>query len=230
MSAIDKPAHFIGYWGQTDLTKTLSILVPDYRIRSGKLSEWAIASASLLTADSVTLNACGRFQPTDFPGDAWAVVESGLLRLGRDPFGRVPLYWMRSQGTIWFSTQIQLLLPLIDVPEVSPIALHSYACFSYVPTPLSPIEQIASVAAGTEIVWQLADVNSPPKVRSLHCGRHSRRRLTARWIEHRSKLKELRDCNLLGPSSHIVDRHPAIPERGATPAIRHFGRKKGVFR
>jgi len=70
MGAIDKPAHFIGYWGQTDLTKTLSRLVPDYRIRQGKLSEWAIASASILTTDTVTLNACGRFQPTDFLGDA----------------------------------------------------------------------------------------------------------------------------------------------------------------
>ena len=167
MGPIAKPAHFIGYWGQADLTKTLSILVPDYCIRSGKLSEWAIASASLLKADTVTLNACGRFQPTDFPGDAWAQVESGKLRLGRDPFGRVPLYWMRSQGTIWFSTQMQLLLPLIDVPEVSPIALHSYACFSYVPTPLSSIEQIASVAAGTEIVWEIADINCQPKAISL---------------------------------------------------------------
>lgn len=167
MGAIAKPAHFIGYWGQTDLTKTLSILVPNYNIRSGKLSEWAIASASILKDDTVTLNACGRFQPTDFPGDAWAVVESGQLRLGRDPFGRVPLYWMRSQGTIWFSTQMQLLLPLIDVPEVSSIALHSYACFSYVPTPLTAIEQIASVAAGTEIIWEIADVNSQPKAISL---------------------------------------------------------------
>jgi len=167
MGAIDKPAHFIGYWGQTDLTKTLSRLVPDYRIRQGKLSEWAIASASILTADTVTLNACGRFQPTDFLGDAWAAVSAGQLRLGRDPFGRVPLYWMRSQETIWFSTQMQLLLPLIDVPEVNPIALHSYACFSYVPTPLTAIEQIASVAAGTEMVWEIADVNSQPKVRSL---------------------------------------------------------------
>jgi len=167
MGAIDKPAHFIGYLGQTDLTKTLSRLVPDYRIRQGKLSEWAIASASILAADTVTLNACGRFQPTDLPGDAWAQVEAGQLRLGRDPFGRVPLYWMRSQETIWFSTQMQLLLPLIDVPEISPIALHSYACFSYVPTPLTAIEQIASVAAGTEIVWEIADVNSQPKVRSL---------------------------------------------------------------
>ncbi|WP_373535843.1 asparagine synthetase B [Microcoleus sp.] len=167
MGAIGKPAHFIGYWGQADLTKTLSRLVPNYSIRSGKLSEWAITSASILAADTVTLNACGRFQPTDFPGDAWAVVESGQLRLGRDPFGRVPLYWMRSQDTIWFSTQMQLLLPLIDSPEVSPIALHSYACFSYVPTPLTAIEQIASVAAGSEIVWEIADVKSQPKVRSL---------------------------------------------------------------
>ncbi|MEG3842953.1 asparagine synthetase B family protein [Microcoleus sp. herbarium14] len=167
MGAIAKPAHFIGYWGQADLTKTLSRLVPDYSIRSGKLSEWAIASASILKADTVTLNACGRFQPTDFPGDAWAQVEFGQLRLGRDPFGRVPLYWMRSQDTIWFSTQVQLLLPLIDVPEVNPIALHSYACFSYVPTPLTPIEQIVSVAAGTEIVWEIADINDRPKVRSL---------------------------------------------------------------
>ena len=167
MGAIAKPAHFIGYWGQADRTKTLSRLVPDYNIRSGKLSEWAIASASILTADTVTLNACGRFQPTDFPGDAWAVVETGQLRLGRDPFGRVPLYWMQLAETIWFSTQMQLLLPLIDSPEISPIALHSYACFSYVPTPLSAIEQIASVAAGTEIIWQIADVNNLPKVKSL---------------------------------------------------------------
>lgn len=167
MGTIGKPAHFIGYCGQTDLTKTLSRLAPDYCIRSGKLSEWAIASASILTSDTVTLNACGRFQPTDFPGDAWAHVESGQLRLGRDPFGRVPLYWMRSQDTIWFSTQMQLLLPLIDVPEVSPIALHSYACFSYVPTPLTPIEQIASVAAGTEIIWEIVEINDLPKVKLL---------------------------------------------------------------
>lgn len=167
MGAIGKPSHFIGYWGETDLTKTLSRLVPDYCIRQGKLSEWAIASESVLAGDTVTLNACGRFGPTDLPSDAWAQVEAGQLRLGRDPFGRVPLYWMRSQETIWFSTQMQLLLPLIDSPQVSPIALHSYACFSYVPTPLTAIEQIASVAAGTEMIWEIPDAKAVPKVQSL---------------------------------------------------------------
>jgi len=168
MGAIAKPSHFIGYWGRTDRTKTLSRLVPDYCIRSGKLSEWAIASASLLTADTVTLNACGRFQPTDLPGDAWAAAETTQLRLGRDPFGRVPLYWMQLGETIWFSTSLQLLLPLIASPQISPIALHSYACFSYVPTPLTPIDQIASVAAGSEMIWQVTDVNDLPlpKVRA----------------------------------------------------------------
>lgn len=170
MGAIGKPSHFIGYWGQTDLTKTLSRLVPDYCIRQGKLSEWAIASESVLTGDTVTLNACGRFGPTDLPSDAWAQVEAGQLRLGRDPFGRVPLYWMRSQETIWFSTQMQLLLPLIDSPQVSPIALHSYACFSYVPTPLTAIEQIASVAAGTEMIWEIPDAKAVPKVQPLQSG------------------------------------------------------------
>jgi len=169
MGAIDKPSHFIGYWGEGDRTKTLSRLVPDYFIRQGKLSEWAIASESVLAGDTVTLNACGRKQPTDLPGDAWAGVEAGQLRLGRDPFGRVPLYWMQLAETIWFSTQMQLLLPLIDSPQVSSITLHSYACFSYVPTPLTAIEQIASVAAGNEIIWQIADGDAMPlpKVQSL---------------------------------------------------------------
>ncbi len=167
MGAIGKPSHFIGYWGETDLTKTLSRLVPDYCIRQGKLSEWAIASESVLADDTVTLNACGRFGPTHLLSDAWAQVEAGQLRMGRAPFGRVPLYWMRSQETIWFSTQMQLLLPLIDSPQVSPIALHSYACFSYVPTPLTAIEQIASVAAGTEMIWEIPDAKAVPKVQSL---------------------------------------------------------------
>jgi asparagine synthase (glutamine-hydrolysing) len=178
---ISKPSHFLGYWGRGDSlgdsiaarTETLLSLAPHCCIRHGKLSEagaqleWAFASASVLKADRVTLNACGRQQPTELPGDAWATVVAGQLRLGRDPFGRVPLYWMQSEATIWFATNLQLLLPLIASPQINPIALHSYACFSYVPTPSTPVEQIASVAAGTEIVWETADINPQPKVRSL---------------------------------------------------------------
>lgn len=185
--APDRPAPFIGYWGQSDCwgsdrIETLRCLVPDFCIREGRQSEtdapveWAIASASLPAADRMTLNACGRSTNwADWPGDAWVSVNEKhvgerpvgerQLRLGRDPFGRVPLYWLQSKKTIWFSTRLQLLLPLIDSPQVSPTALHSYACFSYVPTPLTPVMSIQSVSAGTEMIWQSAE--AVPQVRSL---------------------------------------------------------------
>ncbi|MEG4216420.1 asparagine synthetase B family protein [Microcoleus sp. Pol14C6] len=218
MGAIDKPSHFIGYWGEDDSlrdsfaarTKTLSRLAPDYCIRQGKLSEWAIASASVLTADTVTLNACGRFQTTaDLRGDAWAAVEAKQLRLGRDPFGRVPLYWMQLGETIWFSTRMQLLLPLIASPQISPIALHSYACFSYVPAPLTPIEQIASVAAGSEMVWEIADVNNLPKVRAakLSCMES----LQSAWQEAPQLLRREDEAiaQLQGLLQQAIDRQVA---------------------
>ncbi|MBI4782894.1 MAG: asparagine synthase [Oscillatoriophycideae cyanobacterium NC_groundwater_1537_Pr4_S-0.65um_50_18] len=168
-----KPSQFLGYWGWGNHTETLRSLVPDYLIRQGESGSsiaWAIASATELTADRVTLNACGRSQLTDSAGDAWACVETQGLRLGRDPFGRVPLYWMQLGETIWFATRLQLLRPLIATPHINPIALHGLACFSYVPTPLTPIEQVAAVAAGSEIAWSMADAQtlSPPQTRSLN--------------------------------------------------------------
>ncbi|MEG3933085.1 MULTISPECIES: asparagine synthetase B family protein [unclassified Microcoleus] len=209
MGAIGKPSHFIGYWGEGDRTKTLSRLVPEYFIRQGKLSEWAIASESVLTADTVTLNACGRDRATDLPGDAWAAVEAKQLRLGRDPFGRVPLYWMQLGETIWFATRLQLLLPLMASPQISPIALHSYACFSYVPTPLTPIEQIASVAAGSEMIWEIADVNDLPKVRAAKLSR--RESLPSAWQEAPQLLRREDEAiaQLQGLLQQAIDRQVA---------------------
>jgi asparagine synthase (glutamine-hydrolysing) len=209
MGAIGKPSHFIGYWGLEDYTKTLSRLVPDYFIRQGKISEWAIASASILAADTVTLNACGRFGPTDFPADAWATVEAKQLRLGRDPFGRVPLYWMQLAETIWFSTRMQLLLPLIASPQISPIALHSYACFSYVPAPLTPIEQIASVAAGSEMIWEIADIKDRPKVHAAKLS--SRQSLQSAWQEAPQLLRREDEAiaQLQGLLQQAIDRQVA---------------------
>ncbi|MDB9511115.1 asparagine synthetase B family protein [Kamptonema animale CS-326] len=207
MGDLGKPSQFVGYWGRGDSlrdsfvsrTEMLRRLVPDYGIRESQLSEtdvqleWAIASTLVLNADQVTLNACGRKQPTDLPGDAWVAVEVRQLTLGRDPFGRVPLYWMQLGETIWFATRLQLLSPLIPSPQVSAIALHSYACFSYVPTPLTPIESIASVAAGTEMIWQVADGNamSLPTVRSLHSAWQEAPQLLRREDEAIAQLRVL---------------------------------------
>jgi asparagine synthase (glutamine-hydrolysing) len=88
--------------------------------------------------------------------DAWVVHDLDRLRLGREPFGHVPLYWTQIGQVIWFASRLSLLLPLVEAPQISVPAVYGYSCFSYVPTPLTPIDQIGSIAAGTEQIW-LAD-------------------------------------------------------------------------
>ena len=103
--------------------------------------------------------------------DAW-IAFGTRLRLGRDPFGRVPLYWLHDDfGTdafqskscttrkedcqlIWFSTQLQRLLPLLrHSPSIDLEAFYGYTGCSYVPTPHTPVEGIQAIPAATELMW-----------------------------------------------------------------------------
>jgi len=77
------------------------------------------------------------------------------LILERDPFGRVPLYWLHQGKTIWFASRLEFLLPLLQTPDISIPALYGYTCFSYVPTPLTAIAGIQAVPAGMRLGWQL---------------------------------------------------------------------------
>jgi asparagine synthase (glutamine-hydrolysing) len=110
--------------------------------------------------------------------DAWVKIGENRLILGREPFGRVPLYWMQHGKIIWFASRLQLLLPLIEKliekPQVSIPGFYGYNCFSYVPTPLTPVSEVFTIPAATELVWQYninSDINSdtlpPPKSESL---------------------------------------------------------------
>jgi len=98
--------------------------------------------------------------------DAWVkVVENKHLILGREPFGRVPLYWTKIGEIIWFASRLQLLLPVVKNPEISIPSLYGYSCFSYVPTPLTPINNIWSIPAGIEQTWSLSNeqkINATP--------------------------------------------------------------------
>jgi asparagine synthase (glutamine-hydrolysing) len=85
--------------------------------------------------------------------DCWAKLQGADLILGREPFGRTPLYWTEIDATIWFASHLQLLLPLISPPEIDLSGLYGYSCFSYVPTPLTPIQGIQAVPAGVELRW-----------------------------------------------------------------------------
>lgn len=106
-----------------------------------------------------TLSASGLH---DVP-DAWVKVQGKCLILGREPFGRVPLYWTQIGQVIWFASRLQLLLPVIETPQHSIPAVYGYSCFSYVPTPLTPVETSFAIPAGTELIWQQAEKTHNPQ-------------------------------------------------------------------
>jgi len=85
--------------------------------------------------------------------DASVMLGHDRLVLQREGFGRVPLYWRQHGEVIWFASRWQWLLPLCDRREISIPAAYGYACFSYVPTPLTPIADIANLPAGTQQAW-----------------------------------------------------------------------------
>ncbi|MGA7934875.1 MAG: asparagine synthetase B family protein [Kovacikia sp.] len=101
---------------------------------------------------------CHPLQSVSIPAaDAWVRVQDQRLILGREPFGRVPLYWTQTGQTVWFASRFSLLLSLAKAPQINIAAGYAYSCFSYVPTPLTPIAEIFSVPAGTEQIWVCDD-------------------------------------------------------------------------
>lgn len=93
-------------------------------------------------------------------GDAWVQLTATVLTLGREAFGRVGLYWLQADRVVWFASRLQWLLPLLEQPNVNLSALYGYSCFSYVPTPLTPIEQIWALPAGTQRTWCIGQMGN----------------------------------------------------------------------
>jgi asparagine synthase (glutamine-hydrolysing) len=144
----DSP-HFMGCWGDALAAPSgLPVGWPD----SKPLDQIGIAAAYGFT-DLAQADAWVRI-------DAQGTAGAPRLILGRDALGRVPLYWTQVDGLIWFSSRLQDLLPL-KAQTINLPALYGYSCFSYVPSPLTPVEGIFAVPAGTEQVWQTAD--TPPQ-------------------------------------------------------------------
>ena len=108
--------------------------------------------------------------------------EGVQLTLGRDPFGRQPLYWIRMGDLLWFASHLTHLLPLLEDPSINLPALQAYSCFSFVPTPLTPLEGIASVSPGTEMIWQItpeSDGLRPCSPRQLHDWREAEEEISS---------------------------------------------------
>jgi asparagine synthase (glutamine-hydrolysing) len=171
---------FIGYWGQgeqKELDKQLSQILsqvnappqllqqifPASNVATG-LASWGqqVVAQVREGAVSVSLSASG------LPAEQDAAVEAHAhwLRLRRDSFGRVPLYWTQRKNVLWFASQLQLLLPLLESMNITSAGLYGYACFSYVPTPLTPLKTLFAVPAGTTGQFQLS--KSAPQHLELH--------------------------------------------------------------
>lgn len=189
-----------GYWGygnqsslEQGLTDMLSHCVEprSRRCRRSSTSEtrslssatkcvWGVIYVGLSQADCdslptetlAALSASGLHRHSDAcPADAWVTRYNDRLCVGREPFGHVPLYCTQIGQVVWFASRLSLLLPLVETPQISIPAVYGYSCFSYVPTPLTPIAHIESIAAGTEQSWTADDgsetLSAPSTTRSL---------------------------------------------------------------
>ncbi|HEY9692250.1 MAG TPA: asparagine synthetase B family protein [Oculatellaceae cyanobacterium] len=172
--------QFVGYWGygnQENLDKTLSQilsaapgawktaqrLVPNNFIKQKKQYLSQIGCFGVNTNSSKVNSNNSIYVTVSTDGlrdsaDAWVKIDPlNHLTLGREAFGRVPLYWTQTEEVIWFASQLQLLLPIIENPQVSIAGLYGYSCFSYIPTPLTPVNHIFAIPAGTQLIWQTSN-------------------------------------------------------------------------
>ena len=172
-----QPWGFIGYWGQSPqslmgrrLRDAIAKLSSTSHLRlkesdaTSKGTVWGVAQiyGGGSTARE-SPHGRGQRQSTDgeclatlsasglgsIDADSWIRVKpDGSLEWGRDPFGRTPLYWLQQGTALWFASQLKYLLPLVEHRDISLSAFYGYTCFSYVPTPLTPIQGIQAVPAG----------------------------------------------------------------------------------
>lgn len=160
-----QPYQLIGYWGYGDQKELASFLEKLSNAATAKMFSqspnncvWGVAYIGIDEYKNVTSDAgiIARLSASGLLNspDAWAKVQNDCLILGREPFGRIPLYWTQRGRVIWFASRLQLLLPIVESPQVSIPGLYGYSCFSYVPTPLSPVADIFAVPAGMELTWQ----------------------------------------------------------------------------
>jgi asparagine synthase (glutamine-hydrolysing) len=112
------PFHFIGYWG--DRRKEFLT-----QRRKGAKEEgnffWDVIyvgceSVPVLPQNMIAGISAGGFSDAF---DVWVRVEEDRLILGREAFGRVSLFWTRQGGVLWFASQLQLLLEVIEKPEIN---------------------------------------------------------------------------------------------------------------
>jgi len=121
-------------------------------------------SSSGRTGLTATVAAAG----ADFEADIWAKASSSKLVLGRGIFGRATIFWTQTTNAVWFASRLELLLKVVERASISLAGFYSYGCFSYVPAPLTPVKNIFSIRAGTEMIWSGTPYIASPQTLELH--------------------------------------------------------------
>lgn len=134
------------------------------------------APETVLTA---TLAASG----AGMAADAWFKARGGGLTLGRDPFGRATLFWTRADDAVWFASNLGSLLSAVGGAQVSVPGFYAYGCYSYVPAPLTPFDNVYAVPAGSEAVWEGEASEAHAQSRTLH-----------EWREADSQTEDLKEA------------------------------------
>jgi asparagine synthase (glutamine-hydrolysing) len=133
--------QLIGYWGLENRCSTID------KTPQKLLPNLLVAPIQPLIEVPLGVSASG------LAHDCWVRLQDSDLVLGREPFGRSPLYWTQQDSTIWFASHLRLLLPLISASAIDLAGFYGYSCCSYVPTPLTPVSGVQAVPAGQELRW-----------------------------------------------------------------------------
>ena len=152
--------QFLGYWGYGLPLELNSIIAKVTRDKNTKFLDFnqgkTFCGISYIGGENLPItrgdSLIASLSASGFSDsmDAWVKVKNNQLILGREPFGRVPLYWGRIEQIIWFASELKLLLCVIPKPSISVPGFYGYTCFSYVPTPLTPVENIFAIPPGVE--------------------------------------------------------------------------------
>lgn len=74
------------------------------------------------------------------------------LTLTVDPFGLHSVYWTQVGAVFWFASDLGVLRPLVRSRGLDHVAQHGFLCFSHVPSPLTLIDGVSLLPAGSRIV------------------------------------------------------------------------------
>ena len=116
----------------------------------------------------------------------WDNLEKKLF-LARDRFGIKPLYWTKTQGGIYFASEIKALLPFVDQRTVNNAALSNYFTFQFCLGNKTLLENVHQLPAAHFAIMSTTEEPNPRRYWEVHYEVDYSH--TERWFT--SKLREL---------------------------------------